>query len=42
MIGETLIHEVGHYFGLSEEEIEQIEETYWRRFDQSDTETEPI
>jgi predicted Zn-dependent protease with MMP-like domain len=30
MIGETLIHEVGHYFGLSEEEIEAIEEQYWR------------
>ena len=30
MIGETLIHEVGHYFGLSEEEIEEIEEKYWR------------
>jgi predicted Zn-dependent protease with MMP-like domain len=29
-IGETLIHEIGHYFGLSEEEIEQIEEQYWR------------
>ena len=29
-IGETLIHEVGHYFGLSEEEIEKIEEQYWR------------
>jgi predicted Zn-dependent protease with MMP-like domain len=29
-IGETLIHEVGHYFGLSEEEIEAIEEKYWR------------
>jgi predicted Zn-dependent protease with MMP-like domain len=28
-IGETLIHEVGHYFGLSEEEIEDIEENYW-------------
>ena len=28
-IGETLIHEVGHYFGLSEEEIEDIEERYW-------------
>jgi predicted Zn-dependent protease with MMP-like domain len=28
-IGETLIHEVGHYFGLSEEEIEEIEENYW-------------
>ena len=31
VIGETLIHEVGHYFGLSEEEIEEIEERYWRR-----------
>ena len=30
MIAETLIHEVGHYFGLSEEEIEEIEEKYWR------------
>jgi predicted Zn-dependent protease with MMP-like domain len=29
-IAETLIHEVGHYFGLSEEEIEAIEERYWR------------
>ncbi len=26
VIGETLIHEVGHYFGMSEEEIEEIEE----------------
>ena len=29
-IGETLIHEVGHYFGLNEEEIMEIEEKYWR------------
>jgi predicted Zn-dependent protease with MMP-like domain len=29
-IGETLIHELGHYFGLSEDEIETIEEQYWR------------
>ena len=29
-IGETLIHELGHYFGLSEEEVEAIEEQYWR------------
>ena len=29
-IGETLIHELGHYFGLSEEEIMAIEERYWR------------
>ena len=28
-IAETLIHEIGHYFGLSEEEIEEIEEKYW-------------
>jgi predicted Zn-dependent protease with MMP-like domain len=28
-IGETLIHEIGHYFGLSEAEIEEIEEKYW-------------
>ena len=28
-IGETLIHEIGHYFGMSEEEIEEIEEHYW-------------
>ena len=30
VIGETLIHEVGHYFGLSEDEIEAIEAQYWR------------
>jgi len=29
-IGETVIHEFGHYFGLSEAEIEEIEERYWR------------
>jgi predicted Zn-dependent protease with MMP-like domain len=29
-VGETLIHELGHYFGLSEEEIMEIEERYWR------------
>jgi predicted Zn-dependent protease with MMP-like domain len=29
-IGETLIHEIGHYFGLSEEQIEAIEDQYWR------------
>jgi predicted Zn-dependent protease with MMP-like domain len=28
-IGETLIHEIGHYFGLSEDEIQEIEEKYW-------------
>lgn len=28
-IGETLIHEVGHFFGLSEEELQEIEDRYW-------------
>jgi predicted Zn-dependent protease with MMP-like domain len=30
-VAETLIHEIGHYFGLSEAEIQAIEERYWRR-----------
>ncbi|HYT74884.1 MAG TPA: metallopeptidase family protein [Vicinamibacterales bacterium] len=29
-IAETVIHEFGHYFGMSESEIEQIEEKFWR------------
>jgi predicted Zn-dependent protease with MMP-like domain len=29
-IGETLIHEVGHYFGFDEDELEEIEDRYWR------------
>lgn len=29
-IAETVIHEFGHYFGLSEDEIEEIEEKFWR------------
>jgi predicted Zn-dependent protease with MMP-like domain len=29
-VAETVIHEFGHYFGLSEEEIEEIEEKYWK------------
>ena len=29
-IGETLIHEIGHYFGMSEDQIMEIEERYWR------------
>jgi predicted Zn-dependent protease with MMP-like domain len=29
-VAETVIHEFGHYFGMSEEEIEAIEEHYWR------------
>ena len=28
-IAETLIHEIGHYFGMTEEQIEAIEEQYW-------------
>ena len=39
-IGETLIHEVGHYFGLSEEEIEDIEERYWRGDENDEVEDE--
>jgi len=37
-VAETLIHEIGHYFGLSEEEIEEIERRYWHggRADESD------
>ena len=29
-IGETLIHELGHYFGMTEEQIMEVEERYWR------------
>lgn len=29
-IGETLIHELGHYFGMTEEQIDVVEEM-WRR-----------
>jgi predicted Zn-dependent protease with MMP-like domain len=32
-IGETLIHEIGHYFGMSEEEIQEIEDRYWHARD---------
>lgn len=39
-IGETLIHEVGHYFGLSEEEIEDIEQRYWYGDAEGDPEDE--
>lgn len=35
-IAETLIHEVGHYFGMSEEEIQAIEERYWGSFQPAD------
>jgi len=29
-IAQTVIHEFGHYFGMSEEQIEEIEEKFWR------------
>jgi predicted Zn-dependent protease with MMP-like domain len=29
-VAETVIHEFGHYFGMTEEQIEAIEERYWR------------
>jgi predicted Zn-dependent protease with MMP-like domain len=29
-IAETVIHEFGHYFGMSEEQIEEIESKFWR------------
>ena len=35
-IGETLIHEIGHYFGMSEEEIEHIEDEYWHAHGRED------
>jgi predicted Zn-dependent protease with MMP-like domain len=39
-IGETLIHELGHYFGMSEEQIMAIEERYWRGEPEPDDEAE--
>jgi len=36
IVAETVIHEFGHYFGLSEEEIEEIEERYWNGEDLDD------
>ena len=36
-IAQTVIHEFGHYFGLSEEEIEEIEEKFWRGEDIEDS-----
>jgi predicted Zn-dependent protease with MMP-like domain len=35
---ETVIHEFGHYFGLSEEEIEAIEDEFWNSEDDDDEE----
>ena len=28
-VGLTLIHEAGHYFGLSEEQIQAVEDEFW-------------
>ncbi len=36
-IAQTVIHEFGHYFGLSEDEIEEIEEKFWRGEDIEDS-----
>ena len=35
-IAETLIHEIGHYFGMTEEQIEEVEENYWRALEDDD------
>jgi predicted Zn-dependent protease with MMP-like domain len=40
IVAETVIHEFGHYFGLSEQEIEAIEEEYWRSVDEDVDEDE--
>jgi predicted Zn-dependent protease with MMP-like domain len=37
-IGETVIHEVGHYFGMTEEQIEAIEDEYWGHGDDEEPE----
>jgi hypothetical protein len=34
----TLIHEAGHYFGLSEEEIDEAEEIWWNNSEDPDDE----
>lgn len=31
-VAETLIHEIGHHFGMSEEQIQEIEDRYWHSF----------
>jgi predicted Zn-dependent protease with MMP-like domain len=36
IVVETVIHEFGHYFGLSEEEIEAIEDEFWNSEDDED------
>jgi predicted Zn-dependent protease with MMP-like domain len=39
-IAETLIHEAGHYFGMSEEQIQVVEDQYWHS-DPDDDEDDP-
>lgn len=39
-IAETLIHEIGHYFGMSEEEIQDVEEHYWHSFGAGDADAD--
>lgn len=34
-IAETLIHEIGHYFGMSEAQIADVERRHWRRDDRA-------
>jgi predicted Zn-dependent protease with MMP-like domain len=36
----TLIHEAGHYFGLSEDEIQQVEDEFWYADPEADDEDE--
>jgi predicted Zn-dependent protease with MMP-like domain len=40
IVVETVIHEFGHYFGLSEAEIEAIEDEYWNSEDDLDEDEE--
>ena len=37
IIAETLLHEVGHYFGLSEDEIEEIEVNFWHSLERGES-----
>ena len=30
LVAQTLLHEIGHYYGLSEEQIHTIEQQYWK------------
>src|ERR671921_2773134 len=40
-VAETVIHEFGHYFGMSEDEIQEIEEKYWRGGARADAGAKP-